>query len=30
MDKKYYAHTLDGKAPYDRQPLEEHLKMSQK
>ena len=26
MDKKYYAHTLDGKAPSDWQPLEEHLK----
>ena len=26
MTKKYYAHTLDGKAPSDRQPLEEHLK----
>ena len=26
MDKKYYAHTLEGKASYDRQPLEEHLK----
>lgn len=26
MDKKYYAHTLDGKPPSDWQPLEEHLK----
>lgn len=26
MDKKYYAHTLDGKPPSDWQPLEEHMK----
>lgn len=26
MAKKYYAHSLDGKAPSDWQPLEEHLK----
>jgi CRISPR-associated endonuclease/helicase Cas3 len=26
MDKKYYAHTLEGKPPSDWQPLEEHLK----
>ena len=26
MDKKYYAHSLDGKPPSDWQPLEEHLK----
>ena len=26
MDKKHYAHSLDGKPPSDWQPLEEHLK----
>ncbi|RZB30662.1 MAG: CRISPR-associated endonuclease/helicase Cas3 [Desulfobacteraceae bacterium Eth-SRB1] len=26
MDKKYYAHTLDGKTHSDWQPLKEHLK----
>ena len=26
MTKKYYAHSLDGKALSDWQPLEEHLK----
>ena len=26
MDKKYYAHSLDGKPPSDWQPLDEHLK----
>ena len=26
MDKKYYAHSLDGEPPSDWQPLEEHLK----
>ena len=26
MTQKYYAHTLDGKLPYDWQPLEEHPK----
>jgi hypothetical protein len=26
MDKKYYAHTLEGKPPSEWQPLEEHLK----
>ncbi len=26
MDKKYYAHTLEGKVPSEWQPLEEHLK----
>ncbi|MBL0716893.1 MAG: CRISPR-associated helicase Cas3' [Desulfosarcina sp.] len=26
MDKKYYAHSLEGKPPSDWQPLEEHLK----
>lgn len=25
MDKKYYAHSLEGKPPSDWQPLEEHL-----
>ena len=26
MNKKHYAHSLEGKAPSDWQPLEEHLK----
>ena len=26
MGKKYYAHSLEGKAPSDWQPLDEHLK----
>jgi CRISPR-associated endonuclease/helicase Cas3 len=26
MDKKYYAHTLEGKVPSEWQPLDEHLK----
>ena len=26
MDKKYYAHSLEGKPPSEWQPLEEHLK----
>lgn len=27
MDKKYYAHSLDGEPPSDWQPLEEFLKV---
>lgn len=26
MTQKFYAHSLDGKPPSDRQPLEKHLK----
>ena len=26
MEKKYYAHSLEGKPPEEWQPLEEHLK----
>jgi hypothetical protein len=26
MERKYYAHSLEGKPPSEWQPLEEHLK----